>query len=110
MQEHNEYQGTGLNSMKITGLTSEERAVSKGEDMSFNEKVDKLRLGAETIVKNTRFALAIEIFSREHSGAFNLTEENCEQFLHEHPECPYEAAMVLAIAQKMDTAKKATMH
>jgi hypothetical protein len=106
MQEQNPYHGTSLNAMQRQGLTSEENILSRGEQMTFDEKVEKLRLGAETIVKNTRFAIVIELYSQQHGGAENLTEETCEQFLQEHPDCPYEAGMVFAIAERMEEMKR----
>lgn len=106
MIEFNPFHYTGKKTMERTGLTSEEHAVSQNEHLSFEEKVEKSKPGAEILINNSRFITIIDSFTKEKGGLQNLTEDTCETFLNKHPDCPYSAEMIIAIAEKIEEMRK----
>lgn len=95
----NEFWEGGLRSFRKTGLSQEERHVAKEELYSFEEQREKLRMGAETVIKNHQFTeLVHELLKRNGYIPENLTEDVCTTFLEQHPDIAYEPAMVRTVA------------
>lgn len=105
----NPFRGGSKDEMLRGGLSRPERAASNDSD-SFAEKLEKSRMGAEIIMEHSKHVNAIEQFSRQHGNATSLTEEDCVRFLEEHPNCPYEPSMVLAIAERTQVHTPRTLH
>ncbi len=54
MIEQNQFHNMGLETMNKRGLTPQEYAISQNENLTFEEKVEKLRAGAEILNKKLK--------------------------------------------------------
>jgi hypothetical protein len=110
MNQENPYRGAGIGAMKKDGLSQQERAVSENENDSFEQRLEKSRRGAEIIMEHSKYVTAIEQFAQRHRDSSFLTEKDCELFLKEHPNCPYETSLVLAITERIQSAPSRVLH
>jgi hypothetical protein len=102
----NEFKGGSFSTFERTGLSQQERSLDREGELDFQEKVEKLRMGAKNIVKGARYIDSIRDFIKERGGLENINEDACEEFVRKHPEFPFEPAMVRSIAEELEAERR----